>query len=74
MLLLWFNWSKIISEGISSKTKQKVKQTHFAFRDENGGDSHKVFCDHYSGEDKQSTATNEVLIDLLKNLKVKSLC
>lgn len=58
--------AKIISEGISSKTKQKVKQTHFAFRDENGGDSHKVFCDHYSGEDKQSTATNEVLIDLLK--------
>lgn len=58
--------ARIVSEGLSKKTKQKVSQTHFAFKNENGSDAHKIFCDHYSGEDKQSTATNETAINFLK--------
>ena len=38
--------ARIIKEGISSKNNLKVKQTHFAFKNENGGDAHRVFCDH----------------------------
>lgn len=59
--------ARIIKEGVSSKTNQKVKQTHFAFKDENGGDAHRIFCDHYTGKDKQSSATNDCNINLLNS-------
>lgn len=56
--------ARIIKEGVSSKTNQKVKQTHFAFKNENGGDAHRIFCDHYTGKDKQSTASNDCNVNL----------
>lgn len=58
---------KVISEGISSKTGKRVKQTHFAFRNFDGGDAHLIFCDYYTGVDRQNQATNESNITIGKS-------
>lgn len=55
---------RIVKEGISLKTKQAVKQAHFAFKKDDGGDSHLIFCDYYSGPDKENRITNDSNISL----------
>lgn len=58
---------RIVKEGISPFTKLVVKQAHFAFKNNNGEDSHLVFCDYYSDNDIQKRITNDSIINLSKS-------
>ncbi|CAH6780656.1 conserved hypothetical protein [Vibrio chagasii] len=53
----------VVKEGVSIKMNKVVSQTHFAFRDTNGRDAHRNFCDFYKGQDKVITCTNDVQIN-----------
>lgn len=70
----------VVSEGFSSKSKDPVKQAHFAFKNNEGIDSHLKFCDFYSGKDKQNLFTNDCLFknresnDLTTEIVRKFIC
>ena len=52
----------VVSEGYSKRTNKIVSQSHFSFRTKDGTDAHKVFCDHYSGNDKQIDSSRDGFI------------
>ncbi|QWC52485.1 hypothetical protein [Pectobacterium atrosepticum] len=54
----------IVSDGYSTKTNKKVRQAHFSFRKPDGTDAHKVFCDHYKGNDKKIDSSGDGFIKL----------
>lgn len=58
---------RIISEGRSIKTNRVVKQAHFAFKNDKGLDTHLVFCDYYTGEDRDKKPSDESVINLSKS-------
>lgn len=58
---------RIISEGRSTKTNGVVKQAHFAFKNDNGLDTHLVFCDYYTGDDRDKKPSDESVINLSKS-------
>lgn len=58
---------RIISEGRSTKTNRVVKQAHFAFKNDNGLDTHLVFCDYYTGDDRDKKPSDESVINLSKS-------
>lgn len=70
----------VVSEGFSSNSKDPVKQAHFAFKNNEGTDSHLKFCDFYSGKDKQNLSTNDCLFknrksnDLITEIVRKFIC
>lgn len=57
----------IVKEGISPITKLAVKQAHFAFKGDKGGNAHLVFCDYYSDEENAKNKTDEAIINLSKS-------
>lgn len=52
----------VVKEGFSSTSKLPIKEAHFAFRNNQGDDSHLKFCDFYSGKDKINDSANDCLI------------
>lgn len=56
-----------VSEGYSKSTGKKVKQAHFAFKNTDGTDAHKVFCDHYTGSDRIKDSGGESYINFGKD-------
>jgi hypothetical protein len=59
--------ARIVNEGVSITTQKIVKQAHFAFKGKNEGDSHLVFCDHYTGLDRQDQTTNDCSFKIRKS-------
>lgn len=56
--------ARIVKEGFSSKTNLIVKQAHFAFKNDNGDDTHLVFCDYYAGDEQSKKPSGEEIINL----------
>lgn len=56
-----------VREGISSKTGKVVSQAHFAFKNSHGIDAHLLFCEFYSGKDKQNLVANEGTVNFRKS-------
>lgn len=54
----------VVSEGYSKTTNKIVSQSHFSFRTKDGTDAHKIFCDHYNGDDKQIDSSKDGFIKL----------
>ena len=70
----------VVSEGYSANSKVPVKQAHFAFKNNDGLDSHLKFCDFYTGKDKEVMVTNDCLVrfresnDLVTQIIRKFIC
>lgn len=70
----------VVSEGYSANSKVPVKQAHFAFKNNDGVDSHLKFCDFYTGKDKEVMVTNDCLVrfresnDLVTQIIRKFIC
>lgn len=54
----------VVSEGYSKTTNKIVSQSHFSFRKKDGTDAHKIFCDHYNGDDKQTDSSKDGFVKL----------
>ncbi|SMY39094.1 hypothetical protein PMAL9190_03895 [Photobacterium malacitanum] len=56
-----------VSEGSSQLTGKVVKQAHFAFRDNQGNDTHLQFCDFYTGIDKINSVSNDGRVNFMRS-------
>lgn len=56
-----------VAEAISQSKGNIVKQAHFAFRDNQGKDTHLPFCDFYTGSDKLNVVSNDGRVDFMRS-------
>ncbi|MBN3262938.1 hypothetical protein [Pectobacterium brasiliense] len=56
-----------VAEAKSQSKGNIVKQAHFAFRDNQGKDTHLPFCDFYTGSDKLNVVANDGRVDFMRS-------